>query len=792
MSKIVIALGGNALGKTPQEQHDLLIGTARNIIDLVEGGNQVIVTHGNGPQVGMIYNAMKEDDMPFAESGAMSQGYIGYQLQQAIKDELDIRKINKDVVTIVTQVEVDPKDPAFKNPTKPIGNFMSEAEAKKARSLDHAVYKEDSGRGWRKVVASPEPKKILELDTIKNLLEDGTIVIACGGGGVPVVMTKTEGYEGVDAVIDKDRTSALLAKELHADKLLILTAVDQVSFNFNKTNEEKISRMSLAEARVGIRNDEFGEGSMLPKIESAIEFTKSTGNESIITSLDRAKEALEGKTGTIIYKPEKRVEPKKKKERFSLSLSSFTIILILIFILAIVTHFLPNAQFDGEDIVAGSGVVGATLSQTLLSPVKGFVDAIDICVFVLILGAFLKIVNETQAIETGIQSLVKKLKGKELILIPILMFIFSICGSTYGMLEETVGFYAILSATMVAAGMDTIVASAIVLLGAGSGTLGSTVNPFAVGVAIDALPDEIKVNQGIVIGLGAALWITTLLISIFFVTSYAKKVIKKKGSTFLSLQEQRDMEEYYGEDDDKKDVKLNGKQVVTLLLFAFTFLVMIVGFIPWEDFGINFFVDTPYIGLSWLVGAPIGEWYFQESTLWFLIMTIIIAIVNRMKENKIVDLIIDGADDMVGVILIIALARGASVLMTETYLDNFIINQAAEILRVIPKDVFAPANYFLHVGLSFLVPSSSGLATLSTPIMGALANSVGYNVETTVMEMVAANGFVNLFTPTCGAIMGGLALAKVQYTTWLKWVGKVLLCIALANVVILTLAMMFL
>lgn len=792
MSKIVIALGGNALGKTPQEQHDLLTGTARNIIDLVEGGNQVIVTHGNGPQVGMIYNAMKEDDMPFAESGAMSQGYIGYQLQQAIKDELDIRKINKDVVTIVTQVEVDPKDPAFKNPTKPIGNFMSEAEAKKARSLDHAVYKEDSGRGWRKVVASPEPKKILELDTIKNLLEDGTIVIACGGGGVPVVMTKTEGYEGVDAVIDKDRTSALLAKELHADKLLILTAVDQVSLNFNKTNEEKISRMSLAEARVGIRNDEFGEGSMLPKIESAIEFTKSTGNESIITSLDRAKEALEGKTGTIIYKPEKKIEPKKKKERFSLSLSSFTIILILIFILAIVTHLLPNAQFDGEDIVAGSGVVGATLSQTLLSPVKGFVDAIDICVFVLILGAFLKIVNETQAIETGIQSLVKKLKGKELVLIPILMFIFSICGSTYGMLEETVGFYAILSATMVAAGMDTIVASAIVLLGAGSGTLGSTVNPFAVGVAIDALPDGIKVNQGIVIGLGAALWITTLLISIFFVTSYAKKVIKKKGSTFLSLQEQKDMEEYYGEDDDKKDVKLNGKQVVTLLLFAFTFLVMIVGFIPWEDFGINFFVDTPYIGLSWLVGAPIGEWYFQESTLWFLIMTIIIAIVNRMKENKIVDLIIDGADDMVGVILIIALARGASVLMTETYLDNFIINQAAEILRVIPKAVFAPANYFLHVGLSFLVPSSSGLATLSTPIMGALANSVGYNVETTVMEMVAANGFVNLFTPTCGAIMGGLALAKVQYTTWLKWVGKVLLCIALANVVILTLAMMFL
>ena len=802
MSKIVIALGGNALGKTPQEQHDLLIDTCKNIVDLVEAGNQVVITHGNGPQVGMIYNAMQDDDMPFAESGAMSQGYIGYQLQQQLKDELDSRKIKKDVVTVVTQVEVDAKDEAFKNPTKPIGDFLTEEEAKKAKKEDGGVYKEDSGRGWRKVVASPKPKKILELSTIKNLLEDGTIVIACGGGGVPVVMTKNEGYEGIDAVIDKDRTSALLAKELNADQLVILTAVDKVCLNYRKKDEKEIDRMSIAEARVGIRNEEFGEGSMLPKIESAIEFVKNTGKEAIITSLNKAKDALDGKSGTVIYKPEKKDDSKKKKERFSLSLSSFTIILILIFILAIVTHFLPKASFTEvvtdagevtEEIVSGSGVVGANLAQTLLSPVKGFVDAIDICVFVLILGAFLKIVNETQSIETGIQALVKKLKGRELVLIPILMFIFSICGSTYGMLEETVGFYAILAATMVAAGMDTIVSSAIVLLGAGSGCLGSTVNPFAVGVAIDALPEGIKVNQGIVIGLGIILWLSTLLISILFVMNYAKKVIKKKGSTFLSLQEQRDMEEYYGDNDlEKKEVKLNGKQVLTLFLFALTFLVMIVGFIPWEDFGVNFFVDTPVIGLTWLVGAPIGEWYFQESTLWFLIMTIVIALVNRMKENKIVDLIIDGADDMVGVILIIALARGASVLMTETHLDNYIIYQAAEILKVIPKAVFAPANYFLHVGLSFLVPSSSGLATLSTPIMGALANSVGYSVETTVMEMVAANGFVNLFTPTCGAIMGGLALAKVEYTTWLKWVGKVLFCIALANLVILTAAMMIL
>ena len=219
---------------------------------------------------------------------------------------------------------------------------------------------------------------------------------------------------------------------------------------------------------------------------------------------------------------------------------------------------------------------------------------------------------------------------------------------------------------------------------------------------------------------------------------------------------------------------------------------MIMSFIPWEDFGITAFVNSKVFGLSWLVGVPIGQWYFQEATLWFLIMTIVIALVNRMKENEIVDKIIDGADDMVGVILIIALARGASVLMSETHLDNYIIYNAANLLKILPKVVFAPLNYIIHVGLSVLVPSSSGLATLSTPIMAPLAYQVGYNVETTIMGMVAANGFVNLFTPTCGAIMGGLALAKVEYTTWLKWVFKVLACIMLANIVILTIAMLVL
>ena len=475
-----------------------------------------------------------------------------------------------------------------------------------------------------------------------------------------------------------------------------------------------------------------------------------------------------------------------RKKRESFSLSALTIILIITFILGAITHFLPQAVFSGDELVNGSGVVAATFSQTLMAPILGFADAIDICLFVLVLGAFLKVVNKTEAIEDGIEVLVRKLKGKELILIPVLMFVFSIGGTTYGMLEETVGFYALLSATMVMAGMDTVVASAVVLLGAGSGVLGSTVNPFAVGAAVAALPKGMEVNQGIIIALGVALWLTTYIISTMFVMAYAKRVMKKKGS-ILTAHEKKAMLETYGDDNDEPVTKLKKNQKYTLIFFALTFIIMIIGFIPWEEFGIKLFTVTGFI-----TGAPLGQWYFNESTLWFAIMTIVIGFINHMREHDFVETFIDGADDMVGVILVIALARGASVLMTQTHLDNYIIYNAAEALKNVPAIVFAPVNYILHAGLSVLVPSSSGLASLSAPIMGPLADNIGLSVETTIMEMVAANGLVNLFTPTCGAIMGGLALAKVEYTTWLKWVWKVIVAIAIANIVILTAAMLIL
>ncbi len=477
-----------------------------------------------------------------------------------------------------------------------------------------------------------------------------------------------------------------------------------------------------------------------------------------------------------------------KKTKNKVMLSAFSIILILIFALGVLSYILPIAQFNGDTIINGSGVVRAKISDILMSPILGFENAIDVCIFVIILGGFLAIVTKTGALETGIKVLVQKLKGRETILIPILMFIFSLGGTTYGMLEETVGFYALLAATMVAARMDTLVGASVILLGAGSGVLGSTINPFAVGAAVSALPAGIEVNQGIIIGLGVLLWLTTLGISIFFVMRYAKKVQKDKGSTFLSLQEQKAMEETYGEEKEQTKAKLTSKQKLTLIIFALTFLVMIIGFIPWGEFGITIF--DKFTG--WLTGTPLGGWYFYEAALWFLIISIIIALINGYKEHEFVETFVNGTKDMMSVVLVIAIARGASVLMQTTHLDNYIIYNTSEALKNMPAVIFGPANYILHIILSVLVPSSSGLATLSTPIIGPLASNLGYSVEATIMTLVAANGLVNLITPTCGAIMGGLALAKVEYGTWFKWAIKVVTTIAIVNILILTFAMVIL
>ena len=310
MARIVAALGGNALGNTPAEQKEKVAYAAKTLASLIEEGNEVLIAHGNGPQVGMINlglahsaadNVIKSE-MPFPECGAMSQGYIGYHLQNALLKELKSREIEKSVVTLVTQVCVDENDPAFRNPTKPIGAFYSEEEAKAAMAADPSVtFKEDAGRGWRKVVPSPIPTDVVEKDSIIRLVESGDVVISCGGGGIPVICRGEGDYEGVPAVIDKDFASECLAEIVEADALYILTAVDRVCINFNKPDQQELASMTTAEAEKYIAEGQFAPGSMLPKVKAAVKFASSKeGRRAVICSLEKAALALKGESGTAV------------------------------------------------------------------------------------------------------------------------------------------------------------------------------------------------------------------------------------------------------------------------------------------------------------------------------------------------------------------------------------------------------------------------------------------------------------------------------------------------------------
>lgn len=309
--RIVIALGGNALGNTLPEQMVAVKTTSKAIVDLIEEGHEVIVTHGNGPQVGMINNAMaalsredkKQPNTPLSVCVAMSQAYIGYDLQNALLEELKNRGFyDIPVSTMITQVRVDENDPAFLSPSKPIGHFMSQEEAKEAEQKYDYITREDSGRGYRRVVASPKPREIVEIGAIRTLVESGRVVIACGGGGIPVTL-KGNHLKGASAVIDKDLVSCLLAKELNADYLIILTAVEKAAVNFGKPDQKWLGQVTVAEMEKYCEEGHFAPGSMLPKVQAAMDFAGSKeGRRSLITLLEKAKEGIEGKTGTVIVK----------------------------------------------------------------------------------------------------------------------------------------------------------------------------------------------------------------------------------------------------------------------------------------------------------------------------------------------------------------------------------------------------------------------------------------------------------------------------------------------------------
>lgn len=308
--RIVVALGGNALGKNLTEQFEAVKVTARAIADLIEDGNDVIITHGNGPQVGKIDSAMNallledptEEKTTLSMCVAMSQAYIGYDIQNALRKELTRRGLEKPVATIITQVKVSNDDPAMKNPTKPIGKFMTREQAERFREQYGYAVAEDAGRGWRRVVASPQPQTIIELDAIRAAADDGSVVICCGGGGIPVRM-KGEFLKGCAAVIDKDYCSALLADNLDADVLLILTAVEKVKINFGKPDERDLDRITAAEAERYIAEGQFAKGSMLPKVEAAVRFVRGgEGRSAVIAELNHAGDAIRGASGTLIVK----------------------------------------------------------------------------------------------------------------------------------------------------------------------------------------------------------------------------------------------------------------------------------------------------------------------------------------------------------------------------------------------------------------------------------------------------------------------------------------------------------
>ena len=469
------------------------------------------------------------------------------------------------------------------------------------------------------------------------------------------------------------------------------------------------------------------------------------------------------------------MESTLNKKKFTLP-TAYTVLLIITALIALATQFIP-------------GVQAAKLSDLVMAPINGLNEAIDIAIFVLLIGGFLGVTTYTGALDAGIGSVVEKLQGRELVLIPVLMFIFSLGGTSFGTAEETIAFAALVTTTMIVAGFDPLVSVATLILGSGCGVLGSTVNPFLVSTSIGALNGVgIEVNQVIVIGTGIALWLSSLLISIYFVMKYAKKVQKDKSATLLSEKEMNDAKEaFIGNKDSEEVVEFTTKRRIVLGLFALTFIVMVAAIIPWEEFGVTIFAKTDF-----LTGSALGSWWFSELAMWFVIMSVIIGLVYQMKEQEIVSAFMNGAADMVGVALVIGVSKGISVMMSTTGLDNYVLSSASSLLSGMSPIVFTIVAFIIYMVLSFFVPSTSGLAGLSMPIFGPLAVSLGFSSEVIISIFSAGSGLVNLVTPTSGVIMGALAIAKVDYASWVKFVSKVLVAIFISSAIILSIAMILL
>lgn len=460
------------------------------------------------------------------------------------------------------------------------------------------------------------------------------------------------------------------------------------------------------------------------------------------------------------------------KKKFTMP-TSYVIIFGVIVLIAILTWFIPD-------------ITHATLGMTLMAPIEGFQNGVSVILFIFIIGGYLRIVNETRALEIGIGRIVKRMNGKEVLLIPIIMFIISLGGTSYGLSDEALAIYPLLISTMLACGFDSVTATATILCGIISGVSGSTINPFATSVAIDALRDVgIEPNQAIVLGMGTLVWLSSFAISCIYTVRYALKVKKNSANSVLTSAEKELALKSFGKSDAKnQEIEFTSRMRRTLMLFAFSFVVMIVALIPWADYGIHIFEGWS----SFLTGTPFGEWYFSELCIWFLILSFVIGYLNGFKEKQIIGLIVAGAGDLLGAALIVGLSRGVSAIMSNTGFDMYLLNAGTNALQGVPSGLFSTLSYIFYSGFTFLIVSTSGLASATIPTMGSLAKSLGFAPELMITIYIAAHHIVGVI-PTSGTVMSALNVSKIEYTSWIKFYGKLFLIISIVNMVLIGLIM---
>lgn len=447
------------------------------------------------------------------------------------------------------------------------------------------------------------------------------------------------------------------------------------------------------------------------------------------------------------------------KKKFKMP-SAFTILFAIIIVVAVLTHIIPAGNYDytpeKTPIPGTYHTVDPTpqgLAEVIMSPIKGFQDAIDVALFVIIIGGFLGVVMKTGAIDAGIARVVHNLKSREKWMIPILMCLFGLGGTSYGMAEETIAFYPLIIPVFIAAGYDSITGVAVIMLGAGAGVLGSTVNPFATGIASGFA--GVSLGQGI--GLRVLILIACESVAILYVMRYAKKVKKDPSKSIVYDQYEENKKHFLVQEDENTFPQLTKKRKYILALFSATFIFMIYSVIPFEDIGLS----LPTLG-----------WWFGELAALFMVSSIVIGLIGGMKEDELVDSFVDGARDLLGVALIIGLSRGITVVMNAGNMTDTVLSLGEHTLSGLGSMTFTILTYLFYIPMSFLIPSTSGLATLSMPIMAPLGDFAGVSRDVVITAYQSASGIINLITPTSAVVMGGLAIGRVSYDKWLKFAWK--------------------